>query len=220
VLGHRVRMGLGVFGIAGSCALLAIFWSPVWMITVALWFGAAAFAVLGFRTLLGRVGQTELRDPPWPAPLDPFSNPLVLPGQSMPAAPGQTAGPSPVPAANRSWASGNLPPTIPPRRPASDSGCSVSARPPGPDGPSNAELTDAVVASGKRIVRTMRAVVLLLSLLVLVPVTLLVTLVSVFQFRDGQVVNGLVALGAAVFTGGFAGSMIRRRKSLSLPIGE
>jgi hypothetical protein len=65
----------------------------------------------------------------------------------------------------------------------------------------------------------MRTVVLLLSLLVLIPVTLLVALVSVFQFRDGQVVNGLIALGTAVFTGGIAGGMIRR-KSLSLPIGE
>jgi hypothetical protein len=219
VPGHRIRVGLGVFGIAGLCVLVAIYWSSYWMLTGALWFGAAAFAVLGFRTLLGRVGQTESRDPPWPAPLDPVSNPLVLPGQSIPDAPGQMpgeAGPSPASTADQSW---NVPPSVAHVNPVSDGGYSMPVRPPRPDEPSNVELTDAVVASGKRIVQGMRTVVLLLSLLVLIPVTLLVALVSVFQFRDGQVVNGLIALGTAVFTGGIAGGMIRR-KSLSLPIGE
>jgi hypothetical protein len=208
-------VGLGTFGIAGLCALLAIYWSPVWTMTGALWFGAAGFVVLGFRTLLGRVGQAELRDPPWPAPFDPVVNPLVLPGHPMPESLGHALGPSPASIADRPSVSEPAPPTVPCQKPTSVSGYSMSVRPPGPGEPSAAELTDAVVASGKRIVQGMRTVVLVLSLLVLVPVTLLMVLISVFQLRDGQVVNGLIALGTAVFTSGLSGRMIQRRRSLS-----
>lgn len=201
-MGHRVLVALGVFGIAGLCALLASYSSSIWMVTVALWFGAAGGVVLGFLTLLGKVGRAELPDPPWPAPFDPVSNPLVLPGQ--------TPGPSPAP--------GTVP--VPFEKPASGDGHPVHVRPPVQDQPSAAELTDAVVASGKRIVQGMRNVILVLSLLVLVPGTLLMAVVSVFQFRDGQVVDGLMALGGAAVTGWLAGEMIRRRRSLLFTLGE
>jgi hypothetical protein len=200
---HRVGLGLGVLGVAGACVWLAINVSGYWILTAMLWFGAVAFTLLGFRTLLGKVAA-ESPDPPWPAPFDPVVNPLVLPGQPAPQAPGQrpsVMGPSP-----------NLPPTV------SGGACPVPDRRSKPA--SNAALTDAVVASGKRIVRGMVIVELVLSLIVLIPATLFTIVVSVDEFRDGLVVNGILASVVAAFLGRYTYKKIRDRKSLTVSIDE
>lgn len=85
MLKHRLGMGLGAFGAAGVCVLAALYRSPMWITTAALWYGAAAFTWLGPRTELGKVRPRQGQVPPSSAPSG--SVPPVHPLPGRPPAP-------------------------------------------------------------------------------------------------------------------------------------
>ncbi|MDA2811983.1 hypothetical protein O4J56_15175 [Nocardiopsis sp. RSe5-2] len=65
----RLAAALPLFGLAGVCALLALYWSPFWIATVALWFGTAGSVWQGVRALVGRLPPRPPTDaPPADAP--------------------------------------------------------------------------------------------------------------------------------------------------------
>lgn len=95
----RSATALPLFGLAGACALLALYWSPFWIA----WFGAAASTWQGVRALAGRLPPARPQDteapPPPGVPADPGTDGAARPGAPPADAPNGT--PRRIPA--RPW---------------------------------------------------------------------------------------------------------------------
>ncbi|SDH17401.1 hypothetical protein SAMN05421505_11262 [Sinosporangium album] len=79
---YRMQVGLLQLVFAGGLALLALYVSPMWILTMALWYGVVAFTWQGFRTMLGKVkprGEPRLHGTAANSSVPPSSSPGVAP---------------------------------------------------------------------------------------------------------------------------------------------
>ncbi|GHE49203.1 hypothetical protein GCM10017673_58440 [Streptosporangium violaceochromogenes] len=184
-----------VFGLAGVCVLLALYWSPMWITTVVLWGGAVAFTWVGARTMLGKIKPVRTQDPQ--PPTSPRFSPLVRPDASIQEPPGQpgphgmvqgvTANPSPP-----SFSGGA--PSVPMDGILPGTGSYAS-----PTQSEQDAFEKAVFDSTKRVARGMARALIVLMLIVLVPIILLLAVIAVVLFFQGEFLQGAGACAVVAF---------------------
>ncbi|GII85917.1 hypothetical protein Ssi03_39070 [Sphaerisporangium siamense] len=188
---HQIRAGLIVFGLAGLCVLLALFWSPMWITSVVLWGGAAGFTWVGARTMLGKIKAVRAQDPqqpPFPGAARPGASIQEPAGQSWPQ--GTVANPAPPGQSRQQWTFAK---PSPPPHPgvAPMDGLPPRTEPHAlPGQAEQAAFEAAVLESAKRVAHGMRRALIVLSLVVLVPLILLLAVGAVVSFFRGDFFTG------------------------------
>ncbi|MFB9622762.1 hypothetical protein [Nonomuraea helvata] len=185
----RISLGLALFGLAGLCGLVAWFWWPDMLGKLALWFGAASFTWKGFRAFLGKTSPSR-------APTTAQPDPPARPAFCTPGADGslRSKGPSEAPS----------PPSV-----SRDGGVrDADASPPSVQ--TDHGVRQAVQDAAENTLHSMRRFWVVLTLVLLVPMTLAMAIGGIVMLCKGDVPMAGVIFAVAGFLVWYCCGPLRR----------